>query len=80
MWHSGAYKQWLRLVGRRASCSAWLLPAAGNVWQGILMVKTQPVTGALCTLSVPLFASTLRREIESPRPMPLRSFPVWVKG
>jgi hypothetical protein len=43
-------------------------------------VKTQPVPGTSRTLRIPLFASTLRRAMDSPSPRPVRSPPFWVKG
>ncbi len=50
------------------------------MWRGKSIVKTHPEAGRSRTLRVPLFASTLRREIDSPSPRPVLSAPLWVKG
>jgi hypothetical protein len=51
-----------------------------NTCRGRSMVKTQPDPGTSRTRTIPLFASTLRRQIASPSPSPDLSLPLCSKG
>src|SRR5690606_35155007 len=57
--------------GRPAAAS----PYAPSAWRGRSMLKTQPWPGRSRAASRPWLASTLRREMDRPRPSPLRSSP-----
>ena len=48
----------------------------GIVRRGRSTVKTQPVCGLFLTLKIPSLASTLRRQIERPKPRPDLSSPI----